>query len=255
VVQVPGNTDSKGWGWHRHWLGVGKASEVTTSYTRSRDRPGRTQQTGIFCGKSFIAYIFRSQRAREQECKSARARARERKRTRTRKQEKDWQNPVPFKENYPPPRTYYSLIGCSPSAQLSSRERQNTWRENCPCTCADYVYHLEHSCQRHLIMANVRAASYNDSTTWQTPSALCTEWLRASSWAVTGDRGRAPEHRLLEEPAEGWPLPSCGRHYGCSREWGRACKGSLGRCLHSPSSCNSLGVHRGPLQTMLGLFM
>jgi hypothetical protein len=41
---------------------------------------------------------------------------------------------------------------------LSSRERQNTWRENCPCTCADYVYHLEHSCQRHLIMANVRAA-------------------------------------------------------------------------------------------------
>jgi hypothetical protein len=71
---------------------------------------------------------------------------------------KEWQNPVPFKENYPPPRTYYSLIGCSPSAQLSSRERQNTWQENCPCTCADYVYYLEHSCQRHLVMANVRAA-------------------------------------------------------------------------------------------------
>jgi hypothetical protein len=43
---------------------------------------------------------------------------------------------------------------------LSSRERQNTWRENCPCTCADYVYHLEHSCQRHLVMANVRAAPH-----------------------------------------------------------------------------------------------
>ena len=28
--------------------------------TRVRDRPGKTQQTGIFCGKSFIAYIFRS---------------------------------------------------------------------------------------------------------------------------------------------------------------------------------------------------
>jgi hypothetical protein len=97
-----------------------------------------------------------------QECKSARERARERKRTR--KQEKEWQNPVPFKENYPPPRTYYSLIGCSPSAQLSSRERQNTWRENCPCTCADYVYYLEHSCQRHLIMANVRAASHRIGT-------------------------------------------------------------------------------------------
>ena len=111
-----------------------------------------------------------SKRARVQECKSAREqesknkskKARARKRTRTRKQEqereREWQNPVPFKENYPPPRTYYSLIGCSPSAQLSSRERQNTWRENCPCTCADYVYHLEHSCQRHLVMANVRAA-------------------------------------------------------------------------------------------------
>jgi hypothetical protein len=81
-----------------------------------------------------------------------------RKQEREREREKEWQNPVPFKENYPPPRTYYSLIGCSPSAQLSSRERQNTWRENCSCTCADYVYHLEHSCQRHLIMANVRAA-------------------------------------------------------------------------------------------------
>jgi hypothetical protein len=43
---------------------------------------------------------------------------------------------------------------------LSSWERQNTWRENCPCTCADYVYYLEHSCQRHLVMANVRAASH-----------------------------------------------------------------------------------------------
>jgi hypothetical protein len=47
---------------------------------------------------------------------------------------------------------------------LSSRERQNTWRENCPCTCADYVYYLEHSCQRHLVMANVRAASYTGVT-------------------------------------------------------------------------------------------
>jgi hypothetical protein len=46
---------------------------LSCSYTRSRDRPGKTQQTGIFCGKSFIAYIFRSQRAR----------------TRTRKQEQE----------------------------------------------------------------------------------------------------------------------------------------------------------------------
>ena len=92
----------------------------------------------------------------EQECKREKKNKKKNKNKRAR--ERKWQNPVPFKENYPPPRMYYSLIGCSPSAQLSSRERQNTWRENCPCTCADYVYHLEHSCQRHLIMANVRAA-------------------------------------------------------------------------------------------------
>jgi flagellar biosynthesis GTPase FlhF len=94
----------------------------------------------------------KNKKARERKSKNKREKKQEQER------EKEWQNPVPFKENYPPPRMYYSLIGCSPSAQLSSRERQNTWRENCPCTCADYVYYLEHSCQRHLIMANVRAA-------------------------------------------------------------------------------------------------
>jgi hypothetical protein len=61
------------------------------SLTRVLDRPGKTQQTRIFCGKSFIltslgareqeskssiAYIFRSQSARAQELKRARARAR-----------------------------------------------------------------------------------------------------------------------------------------------------------------------------------
>jgi hypothetical protein len=123
--------------------------------TRVHYWPGKAQQTGIFCGK---ALLLTSSGAREQESKRAReskkarkrtrtrtrkarerAKARERKkarkRTRTRKQEREkeqeqeskrekkWQNPVPFKENYPPPRTYYSLIGCSPLAQLSSRER------------------------------------------------------------------------------------------------------------------------------------
>ena len=132
----------------------------TNSYPRSRDRPGKTQQTGLFCGKTLLltsSGAREQEREKEQEQESKRKnknkKARARARARARKQEKEWQNPVPFKENYPPPRMYYSLIGCSPSAQLSSRERQNTWRENCPCTCADYVYYLEHSCQRHLIMA------------------------------------------------------------------------------------------------------
>jgi hypothetical protein len=74
----------------RAWLSISlhfQGYEVKWSYTRSRDRPGRTQQTGIFCGKtllltssgareqeskSSIAYIFRSQsqsaRARELYC-------------------------------------------------------------------------------------------------------------------------------------------------------------------------------------------
>jgi hypothetical protein len=43
---------------------------LNKSYTRSRDRPGRTQQTGIFCGK---ALLLTSSGAREQESKSARA--------------------------------------------------------------------------------------------------------------------------------------------------------------------------------------
>jgi hypothetical protein len=111
-------------------------------------RPARKNTTDQnLLRQSFIAYIFRSRSARskskKQESKPA-----------------NGETPSLFKENYPPPRMYYSLISCSPSAQLSSRERQNTWWENCPCMCADYVYHLEHSCQCHLIMANVRAAPH-----------------------------------------------------------------------------------------------
>jgi hypothetical protein len=63
------------------------------SLTRVRDRPGKTQQTGIFCGKSFIAYIFRSQRAREQESK----RAREQEQERARKQEKEQEQEIKSK--------------------------------------------------------------------------------------------------------------------------------------------------------------
>jgi hypothetical protein len=107
------------------------------SYTRSRDRPGRTQQTRIFCGKallltssgareqeskSSIAYIFRSQSAREQE------------------QEREWRNPVPFKENYPPPRICHSLIGCSPGRVVVTGKAEHMgWRTTLG-TCADYLF-------------------------------------------------------------------------------------------------------------------
>jgi hypothetical protein len=112
------------------------------SYTRSRPVRKNAANRNLL-RQSFIAYIFRSKSARVQECKREREQESKKKnknkkaRERKQEREKEWQNPVPFKENYPPPRTYYSLIGC---------------------TCADYVYYLEHSCQRHLIMANVRAA-------------------------------------------------------------------------------------------------
>jgi hypothetical protein len=60
-------------------------------------------------------------------------------------QEKKWQNPVPFKENYPPPRMCHSLIGCSPSAELSSRGRQSTWSGELPWHMRRlFVYYLEH---------------------------------------------------------------------------------------------------------------
>ena len=138
-----------------------KGSQFTQeSYSSSQ--PARKDTTNQnLLRQSFIAYSG----AREEECGRKRQRGREsemqrdeergaesrgreqRKRRRERDEEakrqrdeeRECQNPVPFKENYPPPRTCHSLIGCSPSAQLSSRERQSTWRENCPCTCADYL--------------------------------------------------------------------------------------------------------------------
>jgi hypothetical protein len=54
-------------------------------------------------------------------------------------QEREWWNPVPFKENYPPPRTCHSLIGCSPSAELSSRGRQSTCSGKLPLAHAQII--------------------------------------------------------------------------------------------------------------------
>ena len=84
---------------------------------RARER-ARAQER-----KSFIVYIFRSQSARVQE----------------QKQEREWRNPVPFKENYPPPRTCHSLIGCSPSAELSSWGRQSTCSGKLPLAHAQII--------------------------------------------------------------------------------------------------------------------
>lgn len=66
----------------------------------------------------------------EQECKKQeRARSkRERKR-----------NPVPLKEHSPSPRTCHSLIGCSPSAELTSRGRQSTSSHKIPLAHAQII--------------------------------------------------------------------------------------------------------------------
>jgi hypothetical protein len=138
--------------WPLHQLLPPGSCPVLHAFTTGQER---SQQTGIFCGKSFIAYIFRSQRAREQESSIAyifrSQRAREQESKRTRKQEskrareqeskraRERRNPVPFKENYPPPRTCHSLIGCSPSAELSSRGRQSTWSGELPLAHAQII--------------------------------------------------------------------------------------------------------------------
>ena len=112
----------------------------TNSYTRSR--PARKNATNWnLLRQSFIAYIFRSKSAREQERKSARALLLTSSGARSKSQSKreNGETPSLFKENYSPPRTYYSLIGCSPSAELSSRGRQSTWGGKLPLAHAQII--------------------------------------------------------------------------------------------------------------------
>jgi hypothetical protein len=98
----------------------GEHSSIAGGVLHAFSRPARKNATNRnLLRQSFIAYIFRSQRAREQE--------------------REWWNPVPFKENYPPPRTCHSLIGCSPSAELSSRGRQSTWGGELPLAHAQII--------------------------------------------------------------------------------------------------------------------
>jgi hypothetical protein len=113
----------------------------TNSYTRSR--PARKDAANQnLLRQNFIAYIFRS--------KSASPPSPKRKR-----------NPVPLKESYPSPRTYHSLIGCSPWPSCRHGEGRAHVVENYPWHMRRlFVYHLEHSCQRHLVTANVGAASH-----------------------------------------------------------------------------------------------
>lgn len=69
----------------------------------------------------------RVQEAREQEAREQEAREREN------------ETPSLFKENSPSPRTCHSLIGCSPSAELTSRGRQSTSSHKIPLAHAQII--------------------------------------------------------------------------------------------------------------------
>jgi hypothetical protein len=105
---------------------------LTSSGAREQESKSEGKSARAQERKSFIAYIFRS---KKQEPEQERAR----------EQESEWRNPIPFKENYPPPRTCHSLIGCSPLAELLSREGRAHGVENYPWHMRRlFVYHLEH---------------------------------------------------------------------------------------------------------------
>ena len=53
--------------------------------------------------------------------------------------ERENENPVPLKEHSPSPRTCHSLIGCSPSAELTSRGRQSTSSHKIPLAHAQII--------------------------------------------------------------------------------------------------------------------
>jgi hypothetical protein len=109
---------------------------VKTCYSsRSHDRPGRTPQTRIFCGKALFLHLQEKRARSKREGK-----ARERKSKRERKaRERENENPVPLKEHSPSPRTCHSLIGCSPSAELTSRGRQSTSSHKIPLAHAQII--------------------------------------------------------------------------------------------------------------------
>jgi hypothetical protein len=89
-------------------------------------RPARKNTTDQnLLRQGFIAYIFRSQSARSKREREAR--------------ERENETPSLFKENSPSPRTCHSLIGCSPSAELTSRGRQSTSSHKIPLAHAQII--------------------------------------------------------------------------------------------------------------------
>jgi hypothetical protein len=72
------------------------------------------------------------------ESKKQESEARERSKRAKQEREKN-ENPVPLKEHSPSPRTCHSLIGCSPSAELTSWGRQSTSSHKIPLAHAQII--------------------------------------------------------------------------------------------------------------------
>ena len=146
----------------------------TNSYMHSRPARKNTANQNLL-RQNFIAYIFRSKSASPPLLTSLGARGPERQSARAQSKSsivyifrskrasppKQKRNPVPIKESYPSPRMYHSLIGCSPWPSCHHGEGRAHGVENYPWHMRRlFVYHLEHSCQRHLVTANVEVASH-----------------------------------------------------------------------------------------------
>jgi hypothetical protein len=82
------------------------------------------------------SYIFRK---REQEAREREKQEREKSKRERKARERKNENPVPLKEHSPSPRTCHSLIGCSPSAELTSRGRQSTSSHKIPLAHAQII--------------------------------------------------------------------------------------------------------------------
>jgi hypothetical protein len=128
-LRLPSAGSQEGVSFHTGWSLIIETPKPTPTVTHIHQllhafsRPARKNATNWnLLRQSFIAYIFRSQRARAQESKR-----------------ENGETPSLFKENYPPPRTCRSLIGCSPSAELSLRGRQSTWGGELPLAHAQII--------------------------------------------------------------------------------------------------------------------
>ena len=104
-------------------------------------RPARKNTTDQnLLRQSFILTSSGKESKKQEREKSKRARkAREREKQESEARERENENPVPLKEHSPSPRTCHSLIGCSPSAELTSRGRQSTSSHKIPLAHAQII--------------------------------------------------------------------------------------------------------------------